>query len=278
MECVKFFRMKGQVEILAEAKPECHLWHCRGFTLLELLVVIAIIALLAAILLPVLNQAKDRSKTISCSNNCRQLACACQLYVTENSDKFCDTGIVEGDNLVRRAWFDLLFNYSVTTNLLLCPAFQLLPGAVMAGVYPSAPSDFAFLNYGFNFQVGGFDWPGIWPETTYPPARSDAIRNPSQTVLLADSGTLPQDTSDPTLCVTPQSPQKAGGFIINDPAATDPNALVIDPANGDWCGLELRHDHGRSVVAMTDGHVEAMKASQWYWAGTPWLNPSSGLR
>ncbi|HTV42875.1 MAG TPA: prepilin-type N-terminal cleavage/methylation domain-containing protein [Candidatus Sulfotelmatobacter sp.] len=248
----------------------------RGFSLLELLVVIAIIAVLAAILLPVINQAKERSKTASCANNCRQLAFACHLYVTENSDKFCDTGTVQGDNVVRRAWFDLLFDYSVKTNVLLCPAFQWLPGAVSAGVYPSATNDYAFLNYAFNFQVGGFDWPGVWPESLFPPAHLAAIRNPSQTVLLTDSGTLPQNTSDATVCVTLQSPQKAGGFIIDDPAATGPGALVVEPDNGDWCGPELRHDNGRSVVAMTDGHVEAMKASQWYWTGTPWLDPSIG--
>ena len=270
--------MKDAVTVRAGDKCDRSASHYAGFSLVELLVVIAIIAILAAILLPVLSKAQDRSKTVACENNARQLAVACHLYVTENNDKFCDTGIVQGDNVVRRAWFDLLYDYSVKTNVLLCPAFQWRPGAVSAGVYPSAPADFAFLNYGFNFEVGGFDWAGVWPESMFPPARSAAIKNPAQTVLLADSGTLPQDTSDASLCVTQQSPQKAGGFIINDPGATVPNAEVVDPANGDWCGPELRHNDGRSVVAMTDAHVETMKASQWYWAGTPWLNPSIGGR
>lgn len=250
----------------------------RGFSLVELLVVIAVVAILAALLLPVLGRAKDRSQTVSCANNARQLTCACHLYVTENSDKFCDTATVEGDNVRRRAWFDLLFNYGVTTNALLCPAFRLRPGFVSAGVYPSAPADFAFVNYGFNFEMGGFDWPGIWPESMFSPAHLSAIRNPAQTVLLADSGTLPRDTDNAAACVTEESPQKAGGFIINDPAATAPNAEVVDPANGDWCGPELRHDDGRSVVALADGRVETMKASEWYWAGTPWLNPNIGGR
>ncbi|MGH7942608.1 MAG: prepilin-type N-terminal cleavage/methylation domain-containing protein, partial [Limisphaerales bacterium] len=273
-----FFLMHATVTVKTENIRDRTASSSGGFSLIELLVVIAVIAILAAILLPVLNNAEDRSKTVACENNARQLAVASQLYVTENNDKFCDTGIVEGDNVARRAWFDLLFNYSVTTNVLLCPAFKLQPGAIMAGVYPSAPADFAFLNYGFNFEIGGFDWAGVWPETMFPPARSAAVKNPAQTVLLADSGSLPQDTRNPAACVTRQSPQKAGGFIINDPAATAPNALVVNPINGDWCGPELRHDDGRSVVAMTDGHVEAMKASQWYWAGTPWLNPAIGGR
>lgn len=270
--------MKAAVAVQAGYQCDRGAWCRRAFSLVELLVVIAIIAILAAILLPVLNNAKERSKTISCTNNARQLAVASHLYAGENNDKFCDTGVVEGNNVVRRAWFDLLFDYSVKTNLLLCPAFQWRPGAVSAGVYPSAPADFAFLNYGFNFQVGGFDWPGIWPESLFPPAHLDAIKNPSQTVLLADSGTLPQETSDASVCVTQRSPQKGGGFIIDDPAATGPGALVMEADNGDWCGPELRHSDGRSVVAMTDAHVDVMKASQWYWAGTPWLNPALGGR
>jgi prepilin-type N-terminal cleavage/methylation domain-containing protein len=248
----------------------------RAFTMIELLVVITITAILAALLLPALAGAKDRAKTSSCVNNCRQLAVACHLYLTDNYDKFCDTSVVRGDNLIRRAWFDLISPYSTTTNLLLCPAFRLQANAIVAPNYPTAPEDAAFANYGLNFQVGGFDWPDIWPETTYPPARFSAILKPSATVLLADSGTLPINTTNPALCVTLQSPQKAGAFVINDPAGTQPNNLVISPINPDWSGPELRHNNGRSAVAMTDGDVDIKKASEWYWAGTPWLYPTNG--
>ena len=63
---------------------------CRGFTLIELLVVIAIIAILAAILMPVLTHAKIRAQAVGCLNNTRQLMLGWLLFANDNDDTMMD--------------------------------------------------------------------------------------------------------------------------------------------------------------------------------------------
>ena len=58
----------------------------KRFSLIELLIIIVIISILAAMLLPVLNQARERGRAITCLSNLKQCGVAMQLYIRDFED------------------------------------------------------------------------------------------------------------------------------------------------------------------------------------------------
>jgi prepilin-type N-terminal cleavage/methylation domain-containing protein/prepilin-type processing-associated H-X9-DG protein len=95
----------------------------RALTLIEVLVVVSIIALLAAILLPALTQAKESAKTTTCLSQEKQLGLALSLYVVDNDDGLPTAGEDSSDpeELNGDSWVDTVQPYLRSDQVFRCP-------------------------------------------------------------------------------------------------------------------------------------------------------------
>lgn len=166
-----------------------------AFTLVELLIVIAIIAILAALLFPVLGKAKANAQRTTCLNNLEQINRAIQLYAGENRDflpmiddmTYNAFGGGSGTNLFLFFYKPLVMHYlglqgspSPDDKVFACPADKFFylgpPTAACYSVSLHDQLDSNYSSYGYN----GSSSPGLFNQ------KLTAITDPAKTVLVAE--------------------------------------------------------------------------------------------
>ncbi len=132
----------------------------RAFTLVELLVVIALIAVLAALLLPALAKARERTCSTQCAGNLREWGLAYGMYADDNDDFLPRRG--QGVQVLARIdrpedWFNALPVYFGLTSFQLMVTNNTKPPAHSQSVFicPAAedPGGTYFLPYGMNMNL-----------------------------------------------------------------------------------------------------------------------------
>ena len=135
----------------------------RGFTLPELLVVIAIIAIVAAVLFPVLSAAKAVAVRSACIANHRNAQMASVMYLSDYDDHFMLVNhriVRSGSNEVDRTWVQVLLPYITSFDIFRCPGdsrsrtateavidIDLVPGDTYARYYRAS----LLSNLGYNY-------------------------------------------------------------------------------------------------------------------------------
>jgi prepilin-type N-terminal cleavage/methylation domain-containing protein/prepilin-type processing-associated H-X9-DG protein len=130
-----------------------------AFTLIELLVVIGIIAMLAALLLPVLSRARESGRATACLSNLHQIGLALQLYVGDNQNKLPRmSDVFPGTTNLYPGPDQVLSNHLGNLNVLRCPSDQWLPGKAVP--FPQRAATFfgqTGCSYAWNDLLNGQD-------------------------------------------------------------------------------------------------------------------------
>jgi prepilin-type N-terminal cleavage/methylation domain-containing protein/prepilin-type processing-associated H-X9-DG protein len=210
-----------------------------AFTLIELLVVIAIIAILAALLLPVLSKSRMKAESLTCANNQKQLSLAWQLYADDNSDFLVNNHGVPETLARRQTWANNVQDWEASddnTNLTLLSQAKLGPFVNHATAIYKCPSD------------------------REPAPNGPHIRSMSMNSMIGNPGELTNQFNPQYMQFFKRAAigNPSGIFVFLDEQADTLNDgfFLNSLENNAWGNLPGSYHNGGVNLAFADGHLE----------------------